>query len=70
MWVMQDDQFKNMAIDELEKIGIISKEDCIDSVLVRVKKAYPAYFGVYKDFDVVRKYINHRVTDLDVFINR
>ena len=24
---------------------------------IKVKKAYPAYFGVYKDFDIVKNYI-------------
>ena len=47
-----------MAGEELEKIGIIKRSSISDSVVIRVKKAYPAYFGVYKDFDIVKNYIN------------
>ena len=58
MWTMPDDDFIKMASAELEKIGIISQSDIADSVMIRVKKAYPAYFGVYKDFNKVKDYIN------------
>ncbi len=58
MWTMSDDDFIKMASSELEKIGIISQNEIKDSVLIRVKKAYPAYFGVYKDFNTVKQYIN------------
>ena len=58
MWTMQDDEFKTLAVNELAKIGIINTNDVLDSVLVRVKKAYPAYFGVYKNFETVKHYLN------------
>lgn len=58
MWNSDDKDFISNAIGELDKIGIINKEDVLDSVVVRVKKAYPAYFGAYKDFDKVRVYLN------------
>ena len=35
----------------------MSKGDVIDKVRVKVKKAYPAYFGSYKDFDIVKNYL-------------
>ena len=43
---------------ELEHIGIISASDVRDAVRVRVKKAYPAYFGTYAEFDKVRAYLD------------
>lgn len=55
LWSMDDSTFISFAEDELEKIGIIDKKDVIDGCRLNVKKAYPAYFGVYKDFDVVKK---------------
>jgi len=58
LWSMEDDAFKEMAIGELEKIGIVEKEDIIGADLVRVKKAYPAYFGTYKELGLVRNYLN------------
>ncbi len=58
MWNMTDRDFIDFAVNELSKIDIISKNDVLDSVRIKVKKAYPAYFGAYKDFPVVREYLD------------
>ena len=59
MWTSPDKDFIDNAIDELIKIGVIeSKENVQDSTLIRVKKAYPAYFGSYARFDEVKDYLN------------
>ncbi len=62
MWNMSDHDFIEFAKDELQKIDIIDKNDVIDACRLNVKKAYPAYFGSYKDFDNV-------VDDLKQFDN-
>lgn len=56
LWQKEDSDFIQFAIEELESIDIINKEDVVDSTLIRVPKTYPAYFGTYADFDVVRNY--------------
>ena len=58
LWTMQDEDFIKLAKSELARIGIINEEDVLDSTVVRVKKAYPAYFGVYKEFSKVKEYLN------------
>ncbi len=58
LWNMSDSEFISFASDELEKIGIINKSDILDSVRIKVKKAYPAYFGTYKDFPKVRSFLD------------
>ena len=59
MWTSPDKDFIDKAVDELIKIGVIeSRENVLDSTLIRVKKAYPAYFGSYEKFDVVKDYLN------------
>jgi len=58
LWSMQDQNFITMATDELDKIGVISKDEVKDALVVRVKKAYPAYFGTYEEFDKVRDYLD------------
>lgn len=55
MWNMSDEDFIKFAIEELEKIDILEKNSVIDACRLKVKKAYPAYFGVYKQFNVVQK---------------
>ncbi len=54
MWEMSDEQFTAMALDELVKIGVADRSDVLDTVRLKVKKAYPAYFGSYAQFDTVR----------------
>ncbi len=58
MWTAPDENFINFAIGELESIGVIKRDNVIDSFMARVKKAYPAYFGSYAEFDKVREYLD------------
>lgn len=57
-WNMEDKEFINFAINELQSIGIIDKEDVLDSHREKVKKAYPAYFDTYSQIDTLIQYIN------------
>ena len=45
-----------LATQELAKIGIIDEVDVLDFHVVRVPKAYPAYFGTYDRFDEIREW--------------
>ena len=55
----KDEDFIKNAITELIKVGVIENENAVlDSTLIRVKKAYPAYFGTYSEFDTVKEYLN------------
>ena len=57
-WNMKDEDFINFAVNELIKINVIeSKNNILDSTLVRVKKAYPGYFDTYKDIDKLKEYL-------------
>lgn len=58
MWNMKEEDFIKFAIDELVKIKIIDKEDVLDSVELKIKKAYPAYFDSYVEFPKVKDYLN------------
>ncbi len=59
LWTMDKDAFIQMAIDELVKIDIVEREDVLDACHVRIKKAYPAYFGSYYELDTVKDWLNH-----------
>jgi protoporphyrinogen oxidase len=58
LWSMADGEFVDFAARELVKIGMIDLEDVLDGTVVRVPKAYPAYFGQYAAFDEVRAYLD------------
>jgi protoporphyrinogen oxidase len=56
LWRLSDKEMTRLAIDEAAKIGIFNAEDVEDSHVVHVPKSYPAYFGSYDRFDVIRNY--------------
>jgi protoporphyrinogen oxidase len=58
LWQMNDKDFGKFAIDELDKIEIINKEDVLDNVVIRVPKTYPAYFGTYSEFNKIKEFTN------------
>jgi protoporphyrinogen oxidase len=58
LWTMQDSAFVDFAARELEKIGLIDRRDVLESTVVRVPKAYPAYFGEYANIGVVRRWLD------------
>lgn len=58
LWNMSDEAFIHFAEEELIKLGIINKEDIIDAVRKKIKKAYPAYFDTYARFDEIKAYLN------------
>lgn len=58
LWNLSDDAMKQLAIQELSKIGIANSEDILDGTVLRVPKTYPAYFGTYDRFGEVRQWID------------
>jgi len=58
LWSMTDPAFIDFAALELEKIGMIDRRQVIDGTVVRVPKAYPAYFGEYRQFGKIRSYLD------------
>lgn len=58
MWRMPDADFIKFAIAELDKIDVARPADVRDSVVFHIKKAYPAYFGTYGEFNKIREYVD------------
>jgi len=58
LWSMRDAAFLDFATRELTQIGLIEPDDVLDGTVVRVPKAYPAYFGAYAGMGQVRDYLN------------
>jgi protoporphyrinogen oxidase len=56
MWKLSDQEMSRLAVAEVAKIGILKAEDVEDTHVVRVAKTYPAYFGSYGLFDVIRRF--------------
>jgi protoporphyrinogen oxidase len=57
-WDQGDAEIKTAAMRELQKIGLARAEDLLDSTVLRMEKTYPAYFGTYDRFPLVREYLD------------
>jgi protoporphyrinogen oxidase len=55
-WAESDETIQQFAIKELQQMDLAQPEDVLDSVVKRMEKTYPAYFGTYNEFDQVRAY--------------
>jgi protoporphyrinogen oxidase len=56
LWNLPDEAMTKLALDEMVKIGFIDREDCTDSVVIRMPKAYPSYTGTYTQIETLRRY--------------
>ncbi|HEX4321959.1 MAG TPA: NAD(P)/FAD-dependent oxidoreductase [Acidobacteriaceae bacterium] len=56
LWHLPDAEMARFAIAEVAKIGILNADDVEDFHVVHAPKTYPAYFGSYNRFDVIRNY--------------
>jgi protoporphyrinogen oxidase len=58
LWNKSDEELRQLGKDEIAKIGIVDADKVVDAVIIRMPKTYPAYFGTYNEFDVVRNYLD------------
>lgn len=54
IWNLSEKEMISLSISELEKIGLVRREDFIEGLSIRVPDAYPAYFGSYPEFNRIR----------------
>lgn len=59
LWRMNDVDLKTLAQQEMHQIGLVMSKHAIDSVVIKVPKAYPGYFGEsYKKFHILQKHLD------------
>ena len=58
LWNMPKEDFIKMAIDEMVRIDIIDAEDVLDATQVKIRKAYPSYYGSYYQLSTVKDFLN------------
>ena len=59
LWNMDEKSFAKMCTDELKSAGILSDDAKVfDAVCIKTRKAYPAYFGTYREFSRVREWLD------------
>lgn len=57
-WQLPDQEIAALAVREMESIGVLKSNSVKDTLVVRVKKAYPSYYGAYQDFSRVQDFLN------------
>ena len=58
LWRLSTDEMGRLARDELVKLRLAEATDILDTTVIKVEKAYPAYFGTYPDFAVLRAWLD------------
>ena len=58
LWTQDDRSLADRALAELVQMGVAAADDRLDARVVRVPRAYPAYFGSYGRFGVVRAFLD------------
>lgn len=58
LWSLSDEKMKELGISELCQIGILERDMVLDATVLRIPKAYPAYFGSYSRFPAIRKWLD------------
>jgi protoporphyrinogen oxidase len=58
LWTLSDSDMSALAVEELARLGLAATDDMRDSVVIRVPKAYPGYFGSYGDFGTVQTFVD------------
>jgi protoporphyrinogen oxidase len=58
LWRKPDPEMIAWAVQEAEKMGIIARADVVDATVLRMEKTYPAYFGTYDRFPVIRDFVD------------
>jgi protoporphyrinogen oxidase len=56
LWRKPDSEMIAFAVDEMVKIDFIRREDVLDACVLRMPKAYPAYFGTYDRLAEVQRW--------------
>lgn len=82
IWSASDETLADISVDNLERLGLIKKQDVIDSMVVRVPQAYPlfeigyrgicdtlhAYLGRFKNLHIAGRNGMFRYYNMDVAI--
>ena len=57
-WSMPDEDIIAQGIDEVDSINIVDRNEVIDSMVIKMPKAYPAYFGTYHQLPEIKDHLD------------
>lgn len=57
LWSLEDERLIELAVSEMETIGVARLDDKLDATVIRMPKAYPGYFGEsYRRIEEIRRF--------------
>ncbi len=57
-WQQDDAAIAGFAVNEMSGIQLLDANKVQNTLVVKVRKAYPSYFGGYRDFDKVKQFLD------------
>jgi len=58
LWNLPDAALRQLGMDEMGRMNLADRADCLDGIVIRMPKAYPGYYGSYARFDELRGYLD------------
>ena len=58
LWRRSEAELASLAVEELARLDLAAAADVLDVRVLKVEKAYPAYFGAYDRFDALRAWLD------------
>ena len=58
LWNKSEEEMFNVALQDIKTLNLTEANHILDKIIIKERKAYPAYFGAYENFDMVKNYLN------------
>ncbi|HEY8881417.1 MAG TPA: hypothetical protein VIN03_27875, partial [Roseateles sp.] len=59
LWAMSEEALKQLAVREMQQLGLADEAELLDATVLRQPKAYPGYFGAaFQRFDELRGWLD------------
>lgn len=55
-WSKTDKEIIRHGVAEIDKMGLADRDSVLDGTVIRITKTYPAYFGSYGKFDIIKDF--------------
>src|SRR3990172_1131244 len=58
LWTMSDRDLQRLGVTEMQHLKLAAPADLLDGIVIRMRKAYPGYYGSYARFGELRAYLD------------
>lgn len=58
LWSRSDAELQALAVTEAAQVGLLDPDRLLSAIVIRMPRCYPAYFGTYDRFDILRAWLD------------